>query len=158
MHQRRRWSRCFCCRCCCRSAAQPGVVKDAIVGERKPKFGIGKKQKEMECEKVHVFMRCILSSGVAIEPRRTLLSPSQTIDDARTAYVTARGRPLQQQHVRDENGYVLESTLQSQPLAQFSNDCKLNLDFSYADDMSVSVMKKSVDTTQSYWAWIKSKL
>jgi len=33
------------------------VMKDAIVGERKPKFGIGKKQKEMECEKVHVFMQ-----------------------------------------------------------------------------------------------------
>ena len=134
------------------------AVKDAIVGERGPKFGCGKKQKEMECEKIHVFMRCILSSGVAIEPRRTLLSPSQTIDDARTAYVTARGRILHQEYVRDENGYVLESTLHLQPLAQFSNDCKLNLDFSYADDMSVSVMKKSVDTTQSYWAWIKSKL
>lgn len=134
------------------------VMKDAIVGERKPKFGIGKKQKEMECEKVHVFMQCMLSSGVAVEPRRTLMSPSQTIADARIAYVDARGRPLQQTHVRDENGYVLEASLHSQPVAQFSNDCKLNLDFSYADDMSVAVMKKSVDTTHSAWAWLKSKL
>ena len=112
------------------------VVKDAIVGERKPKFGIGKKQKEMECEKVHVFMRCMLSSGVAMEPRRTLMSPSQTIADARIAYVDARGRPLQQTHVRDENGYLLERSLEMQPLARFSNACQLNLSFSYAEDVS----------------------
>jgi len=130
------------------------VVKDAIVGEHKPKFGIGKKQNEMHCEKIHVFMRCILSSGVAMEPRRALLSPSQAIADARIAYVDARaGRPLQQTHVRDEHGYVLESSLHSQPLAQFSNDCKLNLDFSYgnAEDMTSA-------TTQSWRAWRASKL
>ena len=134
------------------------AVKDAIVGERGPKFGCGKKQKEMECDKIHVFMRCILSSGVAIEPRRALLSPAHTIGDARTAYITARGRQIQQEHVRDENGYVLEKSLHSQPLAQFSNDCKLNLDFSYAEDISVSAMKKSVDASHSTWAWIRSKL
>ena len=57
-------------------------MKDAIVGERKPKFGIGKKQKEMDCDNIHVFMRMILGSGVAIEPRRELMSPLQTISDA----------------------------------------------------------------------------
>lgn len=133
------------------------AMKDAIVGERGPKFGCGKKQKEIECDKIHVFMRCILSSGVAIEPRRALLSPAHTISDARTAYINARGRPIQQEHVRDENGYVLETSLHSQPLAQFSNDCKLNLDFSYSEDISVSAMKKSVDASHSTWAWIRSK-
>ena len=129
------------------------VVKDAIVGERKPKFGCGKKQKEMECEKIHVFMQCILGSGVAVEPIRALLSPSQTIEDARKAYVGARGRPMQQSHVRDENGYVLERSLDLQPLAQFSNDCQLCLSFSYAEDLSVTSMKKSADA----WAWLKGK-
>lgn len=41
---------------CCRSAPMEKtarVVKDAIVGERKPKFGIGKKQKEMDCDNIH---------------------------------------------------------------------------------------------------------
>lgn len=145
---------------CCRSAPMEKtarVVKDAIVGERKPKFGIGKKQKEMDCDNIHVFMRMILSSGVAIEPRRELMSPLQTISDARTAYVNARGRRMEQGHVRDENGYVLDSRLYSHPLAQFSNDCKLNLDFSYADDLSVTAMKTSVDATHSTWAWVKSK-
>ena len=64
---------------------------------------------------------------------------------------------MEQGHVRDENGYVLDSRLYSHPLAQFSNDCKLNLDFSYADDLSVTAMKTSVDATHSTWAWVKSK-
>ena len=131
------------------------IVKDALVGEHAQKFGCGTKQTEMECDKIHVFMKCILGSGIPIEPIRALLSPSQTIDDARKAYVAARGRPIEQLHVRDENGYLIESSLHSQPLAQFSNGCKLNLHFSYAEDISVTVMKKSVDATQSYWAWIK---
>ena len=59
------------------------VVKEAIVGERMPKFGLGQKQKEMECEKIHVYMQCLLGGGVAVEPIRALLSPSQTIEDAR---------------------------------------------------------------------------
>ena len=137
------------------------AVTDAFVGEPVPKFGCaGKKQKmELECDKIHVFMRYVLSSGVASERRRALLSPTQTINDARAAYINARGgRSLQQEHVRDEHGFALDPSLHSLPLAQFSNDCKLNLDFSYADDLSVSVMKKSIEHTQSSWAWIKSKL
>ena len=67
------------------------AVKEAIVGERMPKFGLGQKQKEMECEKIHVYMQCLLGGGVAVEPIRALLSPSQTIEDARKVYVEARG-------------------------------------------------------------------
>ena len=113
------------------------AVKEAIVGERMPKFGLGQKQKEMECEKIHVYMQCLLGGGVAVEPIRALLSPSQTIEDARKVYVEARGgRPLQQSRVRDENGYLLERSLEMQTLARFSNACQLNLSFSYAEDVS----------------------
>ena len=63
------------------------AVKEAIVGERMPKFGLGQKQKEMECEKIHVYMQCLLGGGVAVEPIRALLSPSQTIEDARKVYL-----------------------------------------------------------------------
>ena len=89
-----------------------------------------------------------------MEPIRALLSPSQTIEDARKVYVEARGgRPLQQSRVRDENGYLLERSLEMQPLARFSNACQLNLSFSYAEDVSVKSMKTSADA----WTWLKSK-
>ena len=130
------------------------AVKEAIVGERMPKFGLGQKQKEMECEKIHVYMQCLLGGGVVMEPIRALLSPSQTIEDARKVYVEARGgRPLQQSRVRDENGYLLERSLEMQTLARFSNACQLNLSFSYAEDVSVKSMKTAADAGQ----WLKSK-
>ena len=100
-------------------------------------------------------MQCLLGGGVAVEPIRALLSPSQTIEDARKVYVEARGgRPLQQSRVRDENGYLLERSLadaELQTLARFSDACQLNLSFSYAEDVSVKSMKTSAD------AWLKSK-
>ena len=130
------------------------AVKEAIVGERMPKFGLGQKQKEMECEKIHVYMQCLLGGGVVMEPIRALLSPSQTIEDARKVYVEARGgRPLQQSRVRDENGYLLERSLEMQTLARFSNACQLNLSFSYAEDVSVKSMKTAADAGQ----WLKSQ-
>ena len=134
------------------------AVKEAIVGERMPKFGLGQKQKEMECEKIHVYMQCLLGGGVAVEPIRALLSPSQTIEDARKVYVEARGgRPLQQSRVRDENGYLLERSLEMQPLARFSNACQLNLSFSYRTPRCEDVSVKSMKTSADAWTWLKSK-
>ena len=115
-------------------------------------------KREMECDRIHVFTRCVLASGLAMERRRLLMAPTDSLEDARAAYVDARGRPVRQDHFRDEHGFVLQPGLSKQSLARFSNQCRLNLDLCYKDGAAVSMMQGTIDAPSNVWAWAKRKL
>ena len=108
----------------------------------RPKFGsVVDPQKESKCPYVEVFMaahvrgekwRNIISEST--ELRRGRFKPTDTPLDARDGFGEERGKPVSQEDIRDENGYILEETLTNSPMRTLSNGCRLNLSFVYRRD------------------------
>jgi hypothetical protein len=92
------------------------------------------------CAEIHVFMRCI---GKATEKRRALLTPVSSVGDARKAFEAARGGPIRQEHTLDEEGYLFSEKLVREPLWKFSNNCRLNLDFT---EHYTTTVQKEIET------------
>ena len=127
----------------------------------RPKFGsIVDPEKESKCPYIEVFMaahvrgekwRNIISEST--ELRRGRFKPTDTPLDARDGFGDARGKPISQEDIRDENGYILEETLTNSPMRTLSNGCRLNLSFVYRrdalTDAVVSAETKITDTVSA---------
>jgi len=127
----------------------------------RPKFGsVVDPEKESKCPYIEVFMaahvrgekwRNIISEST--ELRRGRFKPTDTPLDARDGFGDARGKPISQEDIRDENGYILEETLTNSPMRTLSNGCRLNLSFVYRrdalTDAVVSAESKITDTVSA---------
>lgn len=127
----------------------------------RPKFGsVVDPQKEGKCPYIEVFMaahvrgekwRNIISEST--ELRRGRFKPTDTPLDARDGFGDERGKPISQEDIRDENGYILGKELTTVPMSQLSNGCRLNLSFVYRrdaiTDAVVSAETKITDTVNA---------
>ena len=67
----------------------------------------------------------------SMELRRGRFKLNDTPLDAREKFGIERGKPVSQEDIKDENGFVLDNDLLNQPMSSLSHNCKLNLNFVY---------------------------
>ena len=144
------------------SASQLKSILNLAPEEKgRPKFGsVVDPQKEGKCPYIEVFMaahvrgekwRNIISEST--ELRRGRFKPTDTPLDARDAFGVERGKPVSQEDIRDENGYILGKELTTLHWSSLSNGCRLNLSFVYRrdalTDAVVSAESKITDTVNA---------
>ena len=94
----------------------------------RPKFGTRvNPEEESKCPYLEVFMAChgrldkINVFSDSIELRRGRFKPNDNILDARNAFGDERGKPVSQENVADENGYILSDDVVMSPMSKLSN-------------------------------------
>ena len=104
----------------------------------RPKFGTAvNPEKESKCPYLEVFMAChgkldkfnIVSDSM--ELRRDRFKPNDTPLDARNKFGQEREKPVSQEDIKDENGFILGNSVLNSPMYNLSNGCRLNLNFTY---------------------------
>src|SRR5438094_233073 len=101
-----------------------------------PLFGFGDPAREsQQCTEITAFVRCLDSVKLGVLPVDQLaiiMSKSSNFDDLKAAVPKYRreGTPVRQDRTVLENGsFVVDTKL---PLTQFSNKCRINVDFTYS--------------------------
>ena len=99
-----------------------------------PKFGQGKPlQEKKNCPEITAFFACYGIAGLTVDKRRLILPSTSSIIDAKFAYIASSGKPMNQDIVSDENYFVFGEKDVKRPLWYFSNQCLVNLTFTYSD-------------------------
>ena len=136
----------------------------------RPKFGTNVDPKnESKCPYLEVFMAChgrfdkfnVVSDSM--ELRRGRFKLNDTPLDAREKFGIERGKPVSQEDIKDENGFVLDNDLLNQPMSSLSHNCKLNLNFVYNRNVISQAVIDTKDevvnvatNTPSWWQGWKS--
>ena len=122
-------------------------------------YGVGKQEEEEKCSSIHVFMRCV--GNLSADTQHVIHPPHVTIATVRKEFAHARiqngGREMAQQVVRSERNYAMDPQNLHKPLCAFSNNCKLNLDFTYqkqGTDIVVEGGEILVDAGKHIAGWI----
>ena len=98
-----------------------------------PKFGQGQPLLEKEnCPEITAFFACYGTAGLSVDKRRLILPQTNSIIDAKLAYITSIGKPIDQHLISDENSFVFADQDIRRPLWYFSNKCNVNFTFTYA--------------------------
>ena len=124
---------------------------------------------ESKCPYLEVFLAChggfdkfnVVSDSM--ELRRGRFKLNDTPLDAREKFGIERGKPVSQEDIRDENGFVLDNDLLNQPMSSLSHNCKLNLNFVYNRNVISQTVIDTKDevvnvatNTPSWWQGWKS--
>jgi len=128
-------------------------VEEQFAQPAVPKFGVSKNQCEEEaCKFVHVFMRRL--GRTDYRTLRHAFLPTKTLRDVKEVFEKKHGEG-DQQHIVDENGFVFSEKMLDEPLWKFSHCCRLNVDFTYDNNLTTvkdatsSAMKIAAETTNT---------
>ena len=122
----------------------------------RPKFGtIVDPKSESKCPYLDVFMAChgrfdkfnVVTDNM--ELRRARFKLNDTALDAREKFGTIRGKPVSQEDIKDENGFILDADLLNSPMSSLSHGCRLNLNFVYSRNVISQVVVDTKDEISS---------